>query len=404
MQRQKKENKKAENFEIRLRAAALSALRYFAVYALLPLLCGAFIALFLTIKSFGASETLAIAEEYGKKSLFYAAASAEESERESGFYFLTKELPLFIKTASPVLYGGAVYYNPPEEASVPAIEETEPTPDDRILYEAVPANAAPIVRCDLSSNSFFINTTKYNIDIPAARSGAFPSGTATQNGEPLVLVLHTHGTEGYFEDQTNLSDFAEGDVESFFREGEDSFRTTDPTKSVVQVGKVFSETLISEGVPTLHCTIMHDANDFNDAYVYAAETIKSYLNQYPSIQYVVDLHRDSIMRGDNYVKSFTTVDGKPSAQVMLVVGTNQLGRHPNWEQNLIVTTALKDKMDSLYPSLSRSLYIRTARFNQEYRPGSMLLEVGSAANTLEEAENAARGAALSFAAMLRDKG
>ena len=90
--------------------------------------------------------------------------------------------------------------------------------------------------------------------------------------------------------------------------------------------------------------------------------------------------RDSIARGDARVKTETTVKGEKSAQVMLVVGTNQNGRHPHWEKNLVVATAYKDTMDTLYPSLARSVYLRTARFNQEFLPGCMLLEVGSAAN------------------------
>jgi stage II sporulation protein P len=217
----------------------------------------------------------------------------------------------------------------------------------------------------------------------------------------LVLVLHSHGTECYFEDNTNLSDFATDEIESYFVEGQTFFRTQDTEKNVVRVGKVFSDTLNRLGIPTIHCTVMHDRDDYNNAYTYSAETVKAYLKEYPSIQYVIDLHRDSVVRGNAWVKTRTEIEGKESAQVMLVVGTNQNGRHPNWEKNLVVATAYKDTMDTLYPSLARSMYLRTARFNQEYLPGCMLLEVGSAANSLEEAETAAVLAAKAFASMLQ---
>ena len=98
-----------------------------------------------------------------------------------------------------------------------------------------------------------------------------------------------------------------------------------------------------------------------------------------------------------------TIKGEKSAQVMLVVGSDTYYSHPNWEQNLVVATAFRDSMDKHFPSLSRSLYLRTARFNQEYRTGCMLLEVGSAANSLEEAENAAAFAAEAFVQMLKEK-
>ena len=217
---------------------------------------------------------------------------------------------------------------------------------------------------------------------------------------PLVLVLHTHGTEGYFEDNTNLSDFAPEGVAGYFLPDQTSFRITDPQKSVVRVGEVFSQTLISCGIPTLHVTTMHDLENFNSAYSKSGETVKKMLQQYPSIQYVIDLHRDSVVRGDSYVKSFATVENTPSAQVMLVVGA---GKHEAWEKNLTVASSFKEHMDARFPSLSRALFLRTARYNQQYLPGCLLLEVGSAANTLEEAENAARFAALSFSDMLQNE-
>lgn len=370
----------------------------FALYALLPLVSGVMIGLLaLFYKLGGGEDGERLLTELGDRTVAAAVGSEVFREKEEApeFYFPSGEVIPPLRDGIVHVVGGAHYFSTVEVR----VEEDEA----EIVYDALPAGAKPIVRCDLSSDSYYINTTNYKIDPEKAKNAAFPSGTKSDGDKPLVLVIHTHGTECYFRDNTNLSDFASGDVESYFLESETSFRSSDPTKGVVQVGKAFSDTLNALGVPTLHVTVMHDLEDFNTAYTKSAETVRQMLRKYPSIQYVIDLHRDSVVRGDSYVKSFTTVGGKPSAQVMLVVGTGQNGKHPNWEKNLTVACAFKDSMDAIYPSLSRSLYLRTSRFNQEFLPGAMLLEVGSAANTLEEAENAARFAAEAFADMLSSR-
>ena len=375
----------------------------FAMYALLPLFCGLFLSLFLYLNSVGEYEAVEAMADLGKKSVFsLVGGTAEENEEKRGFYFLSPELSVPLSAGENRVVGCATYFASVLPLITPApTEETEEAPPAaEIVYESLPAGAVPVIAADLSSASYAINTTNYAVSAEDARNTPFPSSTAIPEEGPLVLVLHTHGTECYFEDKTNLSQFAAEGVESYFLQNETSFRTEDPDKSVVRVGSVFAETLNENGIPTIHCTVMHDKDDFNSAYEKSAETVKEMLRQYPSIQYVVDLHRDSIERSGSYVKSLTTLSGEKSAQVMLVVGTNQNGRHPNWRQNLAVATAWRDSMDTLFPSLSRSLYLRTARFNQEYLPGCLLLEVGSAANTLEEAETAAKAAAESFAEMI----
>lgn len=369
-------------------------LSYFALYGLIPLICGGFLGLFFFVQAKGVPEVSEVMTKLGGLTL--ATVIGGDTEKETAaksFYFPTGEISLPFQQSLTAVIGGRKYFFMPEKKKMEKVPETSPI--------SLPENAVPIISCDLSSPSPYINTTKYTIDVEEARNTAFPSKTKTEGEAPLVLVLHTHGTESYFEDKSNLSGFSEGDIKGYFIQGETVFRTENPEKSVVQVGKVFSETLIAEGIPTLHCTVMHDKDDFNDAYANSAETVRKMLSEYPSIQYVIDLHRDSVVRGDSYVKSLTTIENTPSAQVMAVVGTNQNGRHPNWKQNLVVALGLKDAMDTLYPTLSRSLYLRTSRFNQEFLPGCILLEVGSCGNTLEEAETAARFSAKAFSYMLK---
>ncbi|MBE6712312.1 MAG: hypothetical protein E7580_02195 [Ruminococcaceae bacterium] len=369
----------------------------FALYGAIPLVCGAMVGLLFFVQSAGSYNAEKLFAAVGEQSLFRVIGSGKRISRPvGGFYFLSKELlpPGHDQIAMQV--GSSKYFSYETKQEAPA-SPVEKLPD--VIYDALPAGATPIISCDLSSASFCINTTNLSVDEQAVRNAAFPSKT-DWGKDPLVLVLHTHGTEGYFEDNTNLSDFAPEGVEGYFLPDQTSFRTTDPKKSVVQVGEIFTQTLISCGIPTLHVSTMHDLGDFNSAYTKSGETVKQMLAQYPSIQYVIDLHRDSVVRGDSYVKSFTTVENTPTAQVMLVVGS---GKHENWEKNLVVAASFKEQMDKHYPSLSRALFLRTARYNQQYLPGCLLLEVGSAANTLEEAENAARFSALAFAAMLQEE-
>ncbi len=369
----------------------------FALYGLIPLICGGFLGLFIFIRAKGApdaTETFARIENLTLSTVIGGGTVREE--KTTGFYFHSGEILFPMYDSQNFIIGGGKYFHIPEKKPEEE-KKQENTPS------SLPENAVPIISCDLSSPSPYINTTKYSIDVEEARNSLFPSETKVHGNDPLVLVLHTHGTESYFEDSFNLSGFASGEIKGYFIQGETTFRTDDPKKSVVQVGKVFSDTLIAEGIPTVHCTVMHDKDDFNDAYANSAETVQKMLKEYPSIQYVIDLHRDSVVRGDSYVKSLTQIENTPTAQVMAVVGTNQNGRHPNWEQNLIVAVGFKDAMDALYPTLARSLYLRTSRFNQEFLPGCILLEVGSCGNTLEEAETAAKFSAKAFAHMLKTR-
>ncbi len=384
----------------KLKSSLQAAVRIFALYGAIPLICGGMMGLVVFVRSAGSGRAKTLLVQAGEQSLISViGGSTVKSKATGGFYFLTNELlPPLHESAQAVLGSGIYFSNetvPAESADKKTPAKT--TPD--VIYNSLPKDATPIIARDLSSKSFYINTTGHSIDMEGARKADFPFKTV-EGTDPLVLVLHTHGTEGYFEDNTNLSEFATEDIDGYFLPKETSFRTTDPKKSVVRVGDVFTETLISCGIPTIHVSTMHDKEDFNTAYNRSGETVKKMLKQYPTIQYVVDLHRDSVVRGDSYVKSYTTVENTPTAQVMLVVGAD---KHENWEKNLTVAANFKEQMDEQYPSLSRALYLRTARFNQQYLPGCLLLEVGSAANTLEEAENAARFAALSFSEMIKQQ-
>lgn len=273
-------------------------------------------------------------------------------------------------------------------------------------YSAVPAGEIPIVPMDMSllsyGESYIYNDTKYTPKITALLSAddTIPvfnyTGTAVYPvGDPVVLVLHTHGTEAYSE---------EGSIS--YREGSGELaRSTDTTKNVVSVGAVIAEILNNNGIKTLHCQIMHDEESYKDSYIRAASTIAGYLSRYPSIQYVIDVHRDSLTTADGaLVRPVALVGKNAAAQVMCVVGSDFNGAdYDNWQNNLAFALKLRKMLNDKYSNLCRPVYLRSSAYNQQYAPMSMLLEVGASGNTLSEAKEAARLTAQALADIIKGK-
>lgn len=221
------------------------------------------------------------------------------------------------------------------------------------------------------------NRTSFNVDINDYISREFPiEGTITN--EPLVLIVHTHGSESYLKRGYD------------FYSPDDDFRSATESETVVHIGSLLCEKLNSLGIPTVQDKTMHDLPNYNQSYNNSLAAIKEYLNKYPSIKFVIDLHRDSVFdSAGNNIKPVTQIDGKNCAQLMLVMGTNELGiPHPNWRDNLTFAAHLQAEMNQTYPTLARPINLRTAEFNQAQTKGSIILEVGSCGNNIEEAENA----------------
>ena len=247
-------------------------------------------------------------------------------------------------------------------------------------------------RCDETPMLNIINRTKYNVSLDEYLKKPFPIDCAIPESEPLVLIIHTHGSESYLE---NGFDFYSPD---------ETFRSTDESRGVVHIGEVLCEKLNSLGINTVHDKTMYDAEDFNKSYAYSREGIKAMLEKYPTIRFVIDLHRDSVFdSNERNVKPLTTLNGKDCAQLMLVVGTDEGGSaHSGWRDNLTFATQLQQKMNDLYPTLARPVNLRSAAFNQALTSGSLILEVGSCGNTVEEAENAVLLFAQAYAGLLKE--
>lgn len=180
--------------------------------------------------------------------------------------------------------------------------------------------------------------------------------------EPYILIYHTHTSEDYYGGGT-----------------------------VVDVGDAMAKEFEALGYKTIHLTEFYDREQFSGAYSRSIKGVEDMLKKYPSIQLCFDIHRDSIVTksGDTY-RPVTQVEGKNTAQVMLVCGTDSKGlSHPQWRENFKFALDISRTMGEKYGALSRPVNLRADRFNTHVTKYAVLMEVGSNANTLEEAKNAA---------------
>lgn len=188
--------------------------------------------------------------------------------------------------------------------------------------------------------------------------------------EPQILIYHTHSQEAFIDSQ----------------EGQ----------TVVAVGDYLTEILQAKGFSVYHDRTVYDLRDGkldrNQAYSYAYEGINQILADNPSIQVVIDLHRDGVKEGVHLV---TEIDGKQTAKLMFFNGLSETPdgpiaslENPYREDNLAFSLQMQLKAEAHYPGLMRKIYLKGLRYNQHLRPSSCLLEVGAQTNTFQEALNA----------------
>ena len=243
---------------------------------------------------------------------------------------------------------------------------------------------------DGSGAVYIKNETDYDIDIPALLSA--PGKVRLSGDRVQVLVMHTHGTEAYT--PTAANSYTPTDTD----------RTTDCRYNVVRVGQEICDVLNGMGIPTVHSETLNDSPAYSGSYTRALEDISAYMKENPSIKLVIDVHRDAMVTasGKKY-KTVAEIEGQQAAQLMLVCGTDAGGLvHDGWRDNLSFQLQVQQRLNTAYPGIMRPLDLRAARFNQHVTAGSMLLEVGTSGNTLEEALISARIFARTLGAMLLD--
>ena len=208
---------------------------------------------------------------------------------------------------------------------------------------------------------------------------------------PKVLIVHTHATEAYT--QTPGTEYEE----------DAAYRTLDERYNLISIGKEVARVLEAGGISVLHDCSYHDYPSYNGSYGNARVSIEDYLRQYPSIQMVLDIHRDASDGADgSQLNTSATVGGQQSAQLLVVVGTDAGGNyHPNWQQNLSLALKLSAVLERADPGVTRPVSLRSSRFNMDLTPGSLLIEVGAAGDTQEEALLAANALARGILALAR---
>lgn len=207
--------------------------------------------------------------------------------------------------------------------------------------------------------------------------------------EPTVLIYHTHAMESYTP-QTG-EDYTE----------EVPFRTADLDYNMVSIGTRLAELLENAGIFVLHDTTLHDAASYNGSYASSRETVEKYLAQYPSIRLVLDIHRDAAEDGSGHQVATTaeTAQGD-TARLMLVLGSEAGGLYnPNWQENYALAVKLQAVLEQESPGLCRELHLTDQRYNQDLSPGALLIEVGAAGNSHDEALRAMTPLAEAIAAL-----
>ena len=221
------------------------------------------------------------------------------------------------------------------------------------------------------------NETSYEVDAAALlREGP---GLRLPAEGPQILIIHTHGSEAYT--PAGLDRY----------EASDSCRTQDPQYSVIRIGDELASRLEQAGLRVIHDREIYDYPSYTGSYTRSGQAVEAYLAQYPDIAVVLDVHRDALGSDDVVYKTLAEEEGVCASQVMLLAGSDDSGlEHPNWRRNLALALYLQQAVDYLHPTLMRPVELVPQRYNQHLCPGSLILEVGSSGNTLQEALAAIR--------------
>ena len=213
---------------------------------------------------------------------------------------------------------------------------------------------------------------------------------ALDDGLPRVLILHTHGTECYTRQPGETYEL------------QPNYRTLDEDYNMLSIGAEVCRLLEEAGIKTVQDREIHDYPSFNSSYSNAREATIEHLQAYPTVSLVLDLHRDAADTPTGQMDTSAQINGQESAQLMLVVGSDAGGlEHPGWHDNLAMGLKLQATLEKLYPGLCRPLNVCTMRFNEDLSPGALLIEVGAAGNSHQEAMVAARALAEGIIALAK---
>lgn len=217
------------------------------------------------------------------------------------------------------------------------------------------------------------STTAGREEMDAGRLLSLDMRLEGEEGGPQILIYHSHSQETYAD-----------------------YGPENRNATVVGVGAYLAELLREKGYEVIHDTTVYDLRDGtldrSRAYTYALEGITGILQENPSVEVVLDLHRDGV---DEDVRLVSEINGKTTASVMFFNGMSQTPDgpieylpNPYLEENLAFSLQMQMKAAAYFPGLTRKIYLKGLRYNLHVRPRSSLVEVGAQNNTFEEAKNA----------------
>ena len=317
-----------------------------------------------------------------------------------------KTLQQWLSAAAPA---AAVQPLPPTQPAAQPVQgstqkETEPTGQAVLLPEApptaesIPADWLPVREVaypDTGAGERYIplaagsirNLTSYTaVQVrQTVAQGGLPFAVTPDSAEPQVLIVHTHATECYAE--------ADGWVSP-----DNNGRTTDAAANMLAVGAELAAVLNAAGICTVQDTALHDHPSYNGSYGRSRAATEQWLAAYPSIKVVLDVHRDAIETNGMRIKPTAVINGQKAAQLMIISGADDgtMGMPAFW-QNLRFAAALQAAVEESCDGLTRPVLFDYRNYNQQLTTGSLLIEVGGHANTLEEAQNSAQLIAQSLA-------
>ena len=265
---------------------------------------------------------------------------------------------------------------------------SEPVREELVVWEYTPGGAKkekvyPVENITISpkstngyvtyENIWVKNDSTKGIDLEWLLSAKLPFKLSGDG--PHVLIVHTHASECYF--PQGKETYTLTDVE----------RTSDKKYNMIRIGDELEKTLRENGIAVIHDRNIYDSPSYNGSYTRTLDAIGKTLKQNPSIKVVIDLHRDAMTTEDGVkYRTVTEIDGKRLAQMMIVMSTGESGLpHPDWAENLKLAVKLQNALAGKYKDLMRPINLRKERFNMHATYGSMLIEVGTSANSLDEA-------------------
>ncbi|MCR5141657.1 MAG: stage II sporulation protein P [Ruminococcus sp.] len=212
----------------------------------------------------------------------------------------------------------------------------------------------------------------------------------TGTDEPQILIYHTHTTECF---ELEDKDWYDSDFGA---------KTTEADKNITAVGNEICKQLEASGISVIHDTLVHDYPSYDAAYDSSRETVSELLEQYPSIRIALDIHRDGIETAEGVRLAPTAeINGKDAAQIMIISGCDDgtFGM-PDYINNFRFACELQSRTETMFEGLTRPILFDYRFYNQDLTDGSLLIEVGSHGNTLDQAKYSGELIGKALAALL----